>query len=151
MGGVHSLKSKMNVQNSIKVLSANCQGLRNQEKKIDVLTYFKENKVNTSILCLQDTHLIENDIPELIKLWDGEIYLSGSKTNSRGVAVFLNNNFEHKVLSLKSDKNGNFLKIVLKLSSIIINLITLYGPNKDSPGFFHEIENMLQEEIANFN
>ena len=65
MGGVHSLKSKMHVQNSIKVLSANCQGLRNQEKKIDVLTYFKENKVN--ILCLQDTHLIENDIPELKK------------------------------------------------------------------------------------
>ena len=149
MGGVHSLKSKMHVQNSIKVLSANCQGLRNQEKKIDVLTYFKENKVN--ILCLQDTHLIENDIPELKKLWDGEIYLSGSKTNSRGVAIFLNNNFEHKVLSLKSDKNGNFLKIVLKLSSIIINLITLYGPNKDSPGFFHEIENMLQEENADYN
>ena len=149
MGGVHSLKSKMHVQNSIKVLSANCQGLRNQEKKIDVLTYFKENKV--SILCLQDTHLIENDIPELKKLWDGEIYLSGSKTNSRGVAIFLNNNFEHKVLSLKSDKNGNFLKIVLKLSSIIINLITLYGPNKDSPGFFHEIENMLQEENADYN
>ena len=86
-GGVHSLKSKMHVQNSIKVLSANCQDLRNQEKKIDVLTYFKENKVN--ILCLQDTHLIENYIPELKKLWDGEIYLSGSKTNSCGVAVFL--------------------------------------------------------------
>ena len=32
-GGVHSLKSKMHVKNSIKVLSANCQGLRNQEKK----------------------------------------------------------------------------------------------------------------------
>ena len=44
-----------------------------------------------------------------------------------------------------------FLKIVLTLSSIIINLITLYGPNKDSPGFFHEIENMLQEENADYN
>ena len=96
----------MHVQNNIKVLSANCQGVRNQEKKKNVLTYFKENKVN--ILCLQDTHLIENDIPELKKLWDAEIYLCGSKTSSLGVAVFLNNNFEHKVLSLEIEKMATF-------------------------------------------
>ena len=31
-----------NLVSSIKVLSANCQGLRNQEKRTDVLSYFKE-------------------------------------------------------------------------------------------------------------
>ena len=40
---------------------------------------------------------------------------------------------------------------MLKLSSININIITLYGPNKDSPGLSHEIENMLQEENADYN
>ena len=68
-----------------------------------------------------------------------------------GVAVFLNNNFEHKVLSLKRNKNGNFLNKVLKLSCIIINLIKLYGPNKDIQGVFHETEAMLHEENADYN
>ena len=48
------------VGNSIKVLSANCQGVRDIEKQIDVLSYFKET--NANIVYLQDTHLIEYDI-----------------------------------------------------------------------------------------
>ena len=43
----------------IKVLSANCQGLRTYEKRVDVLSYLKDT--NASIVCLQDTHLLEND------------------------------------------------------------------------------------------
>ena len=46
--------------NSISLLSANCQGLRNPDKKFDVITYYKESKA--SIVCLQDTHLTNNDI-----------------------------------------------------------------------------------------
>ena len=45
---------------SIKVLSANCQGLRNMEKRTDVLSYFKET--GASIVCLQDTHLLPKDV-----------------------------------------------------------------------------------------
>ena len=50
-------------QNNIKMLSANCQGLRNLEKRHDVITYFKEIGVN--ILTLQDTHLIQSNISKL--------------------------------------------------------------------------------------
>ena len=39
--------------------------------KIDLLTYFKENKVNN--LCLQDIHLTEMIFQNLKKLWVGEI------------------------------------------------------------------------------
>ena len=46
--------------NSISVLSANCQGLRNPDKKYDVIAYYKETKA--SIVCLQDTHLTNNDL-----------------------------------------------------------------------------------------
>ena len=139
----------MQVRNNIKVLSANCQGLRNHEKRFDVLSYFKEEKVN--ILCLQDTHLIESDIKALKTIWDGDIYLSGNKTNSRGVAVLLSSDFEHKTISTNIDKEGNFLNIVLQLSTFTLNLTTLYGPNQDNARFFEHIQPLLENDSADYN
>ena len=47
------------------LLSANCQGLRSYEKRNDILSYFKET--NASIVCLQDTHLLDSDIDSIKK------------------------------------------------------------------------------------
>ena len=107
------------------------------------MSYFIEKQIN--IVCLQDTHLIESDIPSLKRLWKGDIHICGKSTNSRGVAILLNTNFEHEVLSTKKDTEGNFLNLVLKLSSMTLNLITLYGPNNDNPDFFREIESLICE------
>ena len=54
--------------NSIKVLSANCQGLRNKEKRFDVLSYLREQ--SASIICLQDTHFTESDARYLKNAWE---------------------------------------------------------------------------------
>ena len=116
---------------NIKVLSANCQGLQNIKKRIDVLLYYKET--NANIVCLQDTHLIDDDIMAVKALWSNDVYINGGKTNSCGVAILLNNNFEYEVLSCNKDKNGNYLNLLMKLTSMKINLVTLYGPNNDSP------------------
>ena len=83
------------VRNSIKVLSANFQGLRNIEKQRDVLSYFKDKNTNT--VCLQNTHFIEDDMMTVKDLWNNEVYVNGGKTNSRGVAILLNNNFEYEI------------------------------------------------------
>ena len=139
----------LNVGNSIRVLSTNCQGLRNIEKRIDVLSYFKEK--NASIVCLQITHLIEDDIRAVKDVWNNEVYINGGKTNSRGVAILLNNNFAYEILPCSKDKNGNYLNLLIKLSSMTINLITLYGPNNDSPSFFEEINKLLENVSADYN
>ena len=52
----------MSIYNSIKVSSANVQGIRDKQKRIDVLTYLLRD---TNILCLQDTHLTETDANHL--------------------------------------------------------------------------------------
>ena len=135
--------------NSIKVLSVNCQGLRNTQKQDDILTYFKEKKIN--IACLQDTYLLESDIPSLKRFWKGDIYLSGHKTNSRGVAILLNSNFEYKVISFKKDTAGNFVSVLLKLSSMTINLTTLYGPNNDNHNVFSQKQNLVSSESGDYD
>ena len=131
------------------MLSANCQGLQNIKKRIDVLSYFKET--NANIVCLQDTHLIDDDIMAVKELWNNDVYLNGGKTNSCGVAILLNNNFEYEIMSCKKDKNGNYLNLLMKLSSMNINLVTLYGPNNDSPTFFEEISKLLENANADYN
>ena len=122
------------------------------EKRRDVISFFKEQ--NASIVCLQDTHLTlvtDNDVMALKAEWNNNVFISGGKTNSRGVAILLNNNFEHEVLSCNKDNNGNYLNSVLKLPSMTINLTALYGPNNDSPAFFQEVEKILDHDNADYN
>ena len=70
--------------NKIRVLSANCQGLQNKQKRLDVLNYFGQKDVN--ILCLQDTHWTDKDLKDIKNIWFGDCYIHGCKTNARGVA-----------------------------------------------------------------
>ena len=122
---------------SVKVLSANCQGLRNLDKRVDVLKYLKET--NASIVCLQDTHLLEKDIPSVKQIWS-DCYLHGKKTNARGVGILLNNNFEYEITECHQDTNGNIIQLFIKCSSAKINLINIYAPNQDEPAFFKEVK-----------
>ena len=96
-------------------------------------------------------NLIEEDMMNVKGLWDNDIFINGAKTNSCGVAILLNNNSEYEVLFCKKDKNGNYLNLLLKLSSMTINLITLYGPNNDFSFFFEEIQTQLENVSADYN
>ena len=80
--------------NPIVVLSANCQGLRNKHKRIDVFQFLKEKKAH--IICLQDTHLTEKDEKIIKHEWAGECIIHGNRTNARGVLILFNSKFEYK-------------------------------------------------------
>ena len=125
------------------VLSANCQGLRNKEKCQDVISYMKDKRAQ--MICLQDTHWLEQDTEKIRAIWGNEVIICEGKSNSRGVAVLLNGNFEYEILSLDKDTNGNYLGLLLKLSVMTIYLLTVYGPNKDSPEFYWHINKLLQK------
>ena len=118
----------------MKVLSANCQGLQDIKKRCDVLSYLKEK--NADIICLQDTHLVEKDYDNVKAIWGNNCIIHGVKTNSRGVAVLLNNSFDFEIIQIKKDSEGNFLQLVLKIGSMTLDLICIYAPNKDDPTFF---------------
>ena len=137
--------SQSKTLDKIVVLSANCQGLHSFEKRMDVLHYLKETKA--SIVCLQDTHLIDSDISSIKQVWP-EVYTNGAKTNSRGVVILFNNNFEHTIIDTFKDEEGNILHLIIDCGNFKLNLINIYGPNKDSPNFFKLISHLSQNEIA---
>ena len=128
----------------IKILSANCQGLGNSEKRIDVFNYLKSKKCH--IYCLQDTHsskLTENFIR--CQWNNNECILSSMSSNSRGVGIFFNNNIDFQIHSHISDPDGNFIIADLTVDNNRFTLVTLYGPNSDSPLFFEQLIGKAQQ------
>ena len=126
----------------IKIVSANCQGLRDVKKRTDVLNYLADS--NPDILCLQDTHWLTDDQQHIKKLWKGECLLNGTKTNARGVAILFGKNFEYKTSSIQIDDCGNFISVLLTLSEFSIRIINIYAPNTDNPDFFEFIKKQIE-------
>ena len=127
----------------VKLLSANCRGLRNKIKRYDVINYMKSKRIN--ILCLQDTHLTSDDEADLKSIWEGEILLHRVNTNSRGVAILLNNTFEYKIKNIFRDSAGYMIVLDFQLSDISVKLINIYGPNADDTSFYNFIAGLLNQ------
>ena len=132
----------------LKILSANCQGLRDKNKRCDVINYFNESKAG--IICLQDTHLTVNDAKDIRQLCNCECILSGSSTNSRGVTIILKNNFEYEITQSEIDPEGNYICLDLNIPSFSIRLISIYAPNVDKPLFFENLNRLIEENNQNY-
>ena len=126
----------------LKVVSANCQGLRDLKKRVDVLNYFSD--IGPDILCLQDTHWLTNEISLIKQTWSGECLLNGVKSNSRGVALLFGKSIDYKLLSVERDLTGNLLLVVLKICDFNILIINIYAPNNDCPRFFESIKTKIE-------
>ena len=124
------------------VLSANCQGLQNKNKRLDVLDYFSKRK--PSIVCLQDTHWTQNDESIVRSMWKGDCITNGRSSNSRGVAILLCKSFEYNITSTFKDNDGNLISLDLTIGDMSIKLINIYAPNKDSPEFFKNVRQIIE-------
>ena len=119
---------------NIKVISANVRGLRQSIKRKDLLDYFKLQKPD--IICLQETHLVQEDINMLIKEWNIEYFVAGSSTNSRGVAILLNNTFEYKVTK---DRDERYIILNLDIANLFtLTLVNIYAPNNDDVVWYQQ-------------
>ena len=133
--------------NELNILSANCQGLRDINKCTDVLNYLQ--KFN-SIICLQDTHWVERDLKLLNKIWQVHTLINEHKSNGRGVAIMLKNNFEYKILDSYCDDTNNIICTDLKLENMTLKIISIYGPNIDSPGFYENLNDIVKNNELDY-
>lgn len=79
-------------------------------------------------------------------MWGFEIFISPGKTDSRGVAILFHNNFENEIIQVTPDEIENYLAIDLRIEKYNILLINIYGPNRNSPAFYDNI----QSKVENF-
>ena len=127
----------------VEIISFNCQGLGSYEKRKDVFGYIRN--LGSNIFCLQDTHFT----PELELMirneWGFDAYFNSYTSNSRGVAILFQNNFDYKVLDIFKDNSGNLLILKIKIDDLIITLANVYGPNTDSPDFYSTLFERIEE------
>ena len=65
----------------------------------------------------------------------GEAVFSSFLTNERGVCILFSNDFEYKILQLKADWGGNYLLLDVEVERKRFTLVTVYGPNDNTPDF----------------
>ena len=131
------------MENSIRIISLNCQGLCGTPKRRDVFHYLRQK--NISVAFLQDTH-IESKLEQYVAAeWGYQAFFSSHTSNSRGVAVLFNNTFEFKISKVIKGEDGNSLIIVVKINGYNFTFVNIYGPNRDDPDFYCKIK----EKITN--
>ena len=131
------------MDSSVSVLSVNCQGLNNTKKRRDIF-HFLRNK-NHSIYFLQDTHFEETIESYIRSEWGYEGYFSSYNSNSRGVAILFNNNFEFKVKKVYKGGDGNSLMILCEVREEDFLFVNIYGPNRDNPDFYNDLANEIKQ------
>lgn len=131
----------------LSLISVNVQGLGNFQKRRDVFQYLKQKQA--SIYFLQDTHFTKTEEKQIRSEWGYECLFSSYSTQSRGVCILFNNNFDFKVKSVDRDPNGNYLIVVINTMEKNIVLVNLYGPNTDNPQFYISLQQKL--EILGYN
>ena len=122
---------------SLSILSVNCQGLGNAQKRRDIFHYWKTKKID--ILYLQDTHFERKLEPYVAAEWGYQAYFASYNSVSRGVAILFNNTFEFRVKKSLSDENGNYLFILVQIKGADYLLVNIYGPNPDNSDFYKGI------------
>ena len=128
---------------SITIESINCRGVRNRLKRTDIFNKAKTEQVN--ILCLQETHITPEDLNMIKDDWNVEYYISGKETNSGGVLIALENNFEHTCHMSIADDQGRYLILDIELPGVArFLLINVYGPNEDQPDFYVDMFNIIE-------
>lgn len=127
----------------LKVLTVNCQGLGDPNKRRDVFKILKTKNYN--IYFIQDTHFIQEDENLIQTQWGYKAFFSSYKSNSRGVAILFNNNCEITIHEQYRDDNGNYLILDVIVDNLHFLLINIYGPNSDKPEFYSQLLNTLQD------
>ena len=71
-------------------------------------------------------------------------------SKSCGVIILFNNTFEYVLHNVISDHQGRYIVLDISIFQQRCTLVTLYGPNTDSPEFFaNREENLINWELSN--
>ena len=128
----------------ISICSLNCQGLGDPKKRRDVLDHLRSK--NYSILCLQDTHFTKQNENIIRAEWGYKVLFNSYTSQSRGVAIFIKNNFDFTLHNSYSDQSGNILILDIEIDQHRLTLANIYGPNNDDPTFYQNLQTLITQQ-----
>ena len=96
-------------------------------------------QLKSTIIFLQESHLMSNDIIKVRRRWPGQVYSASFSTCSRGVITLIHKSLPFQVRESLSDPNGRYLILQGSLFGENLSMVNLYGPNDDCPKFFENL------------
>jgi exonuclease III len=128
------------IDNRIKIINQNVQGLKGQKKKKKVIEWAKRK--NFDLMTMQEAHIEEQDLDNWRDVWKGGIIYSCGTNNSKGVVILIRENLEHEIIEEIADKEGRWIIATIQLKGVILTIANFYGPNDDDPS---HLEKMIEE------
>lgn len=121
----------------IKMTTWNCRGLRKLKKVKQVMGRLKD--MQSKIIFLQETHLIGKEDLKIKRRWRGEVFSAPFTSQARGVITLIHKSIPFNIHKVIADRMGRYLIVQGTLHTEPLNLVNIYAPNKDEPGFFNNL------------
>ena len=98
---------------------------------------------------MQETHFSQNVLNQLIKDFEGRMYQSNGTSNLRGVAIWIKENVEFKLIDEYIENEVRLLLIYVEINNAIYTIINIDAPNNMSKRntFFKQVDRFIKEHI----
>lgn len=129
----------------LKLISLNANGLRSHTKRKALFRDLR--KAVADVIFLQEAHSTGADQQIWTAQWGGPAYYSHGVSNSRGVCILLPRSSQLQVLTTKTDEEGRYIILQVKLGDENITLVNLYAPTQSEGQqriqFIRQVEEVL--------
>jgi exonuclease III len=104
-------------------------------------------KEDSTICCLEETHLINRNKHWLgVKGWK-KIYQANGPVKQAGVAILIMDKVDFKLTLIKGDKEGHSILIKGEIHQKEVTITNLYAPNVNAPNFIKHTLNDINVYI----
>ena len=137
----------------------NFRGLQNNKGRLNSFHWLKQ-KVNGAcpgVNIISETHCAKKNISTWSKQWstreDNSLWSPG-KTNKKGVAILINDDFRRahpslKISHVKIDPHGRYIKCIMSFDNLNFRILGVYAPNNplERVAFFGSLYGILDDGI----
>ena len=130
----------------ITILTLNVNELNAPIKRLSLANWKKKNQ-NSSVCCIQETHLTCKDTQRLkIKGWR-KIHQANGEHKKAGVAILVSDKIDFKATKIKRDKQGHYIMVKGLIQQEELIILNIYGPNTAARRYIRQVLNDLQRDL----
>jgi exonuclease III len=71
-----------------------------------------------------------------------------SSRNSRGVGILIEHSLGCTVQNIIKDQDENFIAVTVSINGLVLNLVSVYGPNRDDRSFYLHLLDFLATRVG---
>lgn len=129
------------MNNCVRIVSWNVNGLHNPIKRKKCLSYLKSQQAH--IAFIQETHMTESEALKLKRDWVGQVFHSSYSSKKHGVAILIHKKLNFLVTKQQKDDEGRVIYLQVKINGVQVTLCNIYAPNEENPDFFHKLNKLV--------